>query len=781
MGNISLEYFNKYRYSIRGALGTVYISEPVNWNDDEKVFKRSLDTHGVFINLSNNLEFYVGDENNDGGYDYLKETYNTTGINSVVSLVKEEDISGKWVEAYRGYFDFSTYVQFPYKITIMFNESGLYEKIKARQSEELEVDRLTTMDGDVIPEMKTEIVGLDGRKILIISQLNLTSYKEQVYIPLLESFGNLIISENESIISLDFSGAKEYGAAMIPMTMVAEQDGKTQTIWDYEGLINGATGVIVNASSTGTMFYDEAENPKTLRTSMDIEVAAGPGEQILKMAVKLIRYGGVDSLEPLQEVNLIYVENPVQGEKHTFKADNYDIPLLANESLALMLWINYNPTSIQVETCSVSVTKANITITDETYADPSQAKFIMPFECLDRIINIITGKSKRLISNALGKPENGYDDDGFAALTGLTNGFWVREFNTSMITTSFSDFMDSFSSVWQLGYGIEKIGFEENVRVEHISHFYKEVVTIKLVGNVNNIVRKCAKEYFYSSLNIGYSQPSGTVLYEEVLGLDEYNIQNTYTTPITRIDNRLQNISKYRADSYGTEFARRKPKARFPEEDTRYDLSVMVLDLKRGVSSIFQQRKWDDDFVVPVPFDNYSTGIYSPETATNLRFSPMNTLKRMGYWIKGGFMKNLTEYIRYSSSNGNSKLITLSNIPGSVETAENGNVLCSDLDKNLFNPEIITFAFAVDTKLMKTVNGTTVVNGETIMNYYGLVEFTNEYGDYEYGYLLSLEPNNEGKFELLSSTKRISSVSYVADNNLIITPPKDLNAIDITP
>jgi hypothetical protein len=159
----------------------------------------------------------------------------------------------------------------------------------------------------------------------------------------------------------------------------------------------------------------------------------------------------------------------------------------------------------------------------------------------------------------------------------------------------------------------------------------------------------------------------------------------------------------------------------------------------------------------------------------------MNTLKRWGFWIKGGFMKNLTEYVRYASSNGNSKLTTLSNLPGSVETAENGNLLCSDLDHNLFNPEIISFNCPVDTMLMRQITGSVTINGNTIMNYYGLVEFINEDGKYEYGYLLSVEPDGDGKWDLLSSTKRISSFASVEECEGTIENPFNLNATDITP
>lgn len=777
MESIQTSYFKQFRYYLNSLLGQQEISMPIGWDEDNKIFKRSLDVHGVFISLANDLKFYSGDNDNNGGYEILRENYNTYGINAKVLIIKEENISGVWIEAYRGYLDFSTYFQEKNTITIKINESGLYELIKARGSEEVEVDRTTTMSGAEIAPMESETVYLEGRKILIIDELKVSRSDYRRVIDLASNDGGIILDKNKTEVVLSFRQSVDYSSAIVPITMVAEQAGNVQTIYDYNCPSSDSGWGFGTASSTGNMFYDESTNDKTIKINFDLEIKLAAGPSPSEVRLELVKYGGNLGLEFRSATTLVSALSPATGASIIFQAQDYQVPLLTGESLALVIHERYTSTSA----ISFEIVKANVSIYDETYADPSESKFVMPFETLDRIIHIISDKEHALVSTTLGKKENGYKKDGDASLTGLTNGFWVRQFNTSMITTSFKDFIDSFGCIWQIGYGIEKVGFKEKVRVEHISHFYNELVTIKLNGQPDNITRTCAKEYFYSSLNIGYSQPSGTILYEEVLGLDEYNIQNTYTTPITRVENKLQNISKYRADSYGTEFARRKPKSKYPEEDTRYDLNVMVLDLKRGDGDLFQQRKWEDDFVVPSPFTRDTTGIYSPETATNLRFSPVNTVKRLGYWIKGGFMKNLTEYIRYSSSNGNSALKTLPKGEGEYETAENGNILCSDLDKNLFNPEIIEFEFPVDTKLMNTVSGSTIVDGDTIMNYYGLVEFINYEGELEYGYLLSLEPDGLGKFRLLSSTKRKSKFVYNDCQADSIVPPTNLSAVDNTP
>ena len=768
MGNTLQSYFEKYRYSLKGPLGILYISDPIGWNEDNKVFKRSSEVHGVFTNLSSNLEFYKGDEDNNGGYNYLREIYDVYGVNAVVLLIKEEDVSGVWEEVYRGFFDFSKYSRDSVKISIMFNESGLYEKIKARKSEDLELGRLTTMDGIELNSLKTDLVAFEGRTISINSKLVRT---EGDGIP--QDYGDNIIITNRKDTSeiqakLGVSGFSGRAVAA-PLTMIAEQDGDVQTIYDYNIPIENGEYA---PGTTGIMFYADAKDNVEIEVDFHIEVGRKTNVTLSRLKIDLVKYKDGILYNYKSKEALINVANPIMGQLYSYKASRFKIPLEIGESLCLaIITVGANN-----KTPTVFMGKANITISDETFYEASQAKVILPFEAIDRIVEVVSSSKNSVISNALGRKDIGYKEDGFASLTAITNGFFVRNNPDKNITTSFQDFMKSYNAVWQLGYGIEKIGFKEIVRIEHVSHFYQNIVTMKLGGVPSDITRKCATDYFYSSIEVGYSKPSGASLYEEAQGLDEYNIKNNYTTAITKVDKKLVNESVYRADNYGIEFARRKPYVKFPDQDTRYDLDVMMLDLKKGITNVFNLRKWSDDFVVPEPFNKSTTGVYSPETAYNLRLSPLNTLLRMGFWIKGCLMKNLTEYVRYTSTHGNNLLKTKSIKEGSIEYSENGNILNSDLDKNLFNPDIITFKYPVSNTLLKQVTGKTLVNGEWIMNYYGLVEFVNEDGNYEYGFLLSLEPNKDGSWELLSSTRRINSFNHNANANKNITDPYDLTA-----
>ena len=106
-----------------------------------------------------------------------------------------------------------------------------------------------------------------------------------------------------------------------------------------------------------------------------------------------------------------------------------------------------------------------------------------------------------------------------------------------------------------------------------------------------------------------------------------------------KIEQKYKSTSKYRADSYGAEFARRKSFLKFPTEDTKYDNSIWLFDLIRNpLSSIFSQRLWQDDF------SEEPTGVFSPSTAQNLRLSPFNMLLRHGWKIEINNQNKKGEY-----------------------------------------------------------------------------------------------------------------------------------------
>jgi hypothetical protein len=388
--------------------------------------------------------------------------------------------------------------------------------------------------------------------------------------------------------------------------------------------------------------------------------------------------------------------------------------------------------------------KGLLTWAEDSYFDPTEAPCIRAFDLGQRLTEIFTGvpkfRSDLLMSNETWK------DLCFSC------GGWIRNLRIKTeeeilkdwpMTFSFEELYQSIHAVLPVGYGIVKKGAKQFIALEELRYFFQPRVMIEL-GQVSNVKRETVEDFCFSSLKFGYTKGGK---YEAPLGLDEYNIETTYTTPITVTDKKYEALGPSRADLYAMEQARRKPYKQYPDEDTPYDKDNFLLDAKFMVRSrnkdYFEMRLWQDDF------EQAPTGVYSPKTAGNLRITPANNRNRHSYWFNSATVKYPNDSLRYANSEGNSELKT--KFPGKPEVKENDNILISELSNPMFEPEFIEFEYPFSQELLKKLQGTTLYEGKEINNYYGLVEFTNENNQRERGFLFSAKIKNTIKFKILKS------------------------------
>ena len=753
MSDINQSFVDRVRYTLfHDIIGSIVINEPVGWKEDDKEYARNEDYHGVFAKFSNSSVF-VGEAAEF--INLVKELY---GIQTDLRLTKDvrHPKTDVWEQSYFGYLDMGTWTKEKKGVSLKFNSGGIEEIIKTRESEEVELDRLTTMDGDTIAAMPFQTVEYNGRRIFLKSAL------ENAKAP--DNYGQIDISANgyevsKSIaIPLQITSRSHEELSDVPPYSIGYQDNGSANqmfflISERDRLLN----VNLDLTCTTDVYRRDDVNNAAFRISLTV-FQNGSLFQI-KHRYEMLLVNPVSNFFPQLGSDTLYggVFPPVY---HQLLFGQY-IQLLEGESLAVecLLIANLGDSGIGGSIGHLGIAIRNpickIKIDEDSIFEKTFSKFYLPYEAFERLVQIYTGKKGILKSNALGRLDLGYQADGEASLIGLNHGFWVRGFDAlpastddeqnlfKPLTTSIRNFMDSFSTVTNLGMGIERNGYSEKIIVEDKKYFYNRNVTIKLPNQVKNVKRTMALKYIYSGIELGYDKGGS---YDEAQGLDEYNGKNNFTTIITKTKNIFSRISNYRADSYGKEFCRRKPFMRYPSLDTQYDSDIFLNDLKRGPNNVFNERLWQDDFSQP------PTGIYSAETATNLRLSPFNLLLKHGWEIMAGLTKNITDYIRYSNSTGNSTMTT--RLDGHNEYSENGSIICSELERARYESELIEFDHKVDYEINKLLDDYTIINGEKIYNVYGLIEFINEDNQTEKGWLMSVKPNKEGKWQVLKFNKR---------------------------
>ncbi|OCB77948.1 hypothetical protein [Flavobacterium crassostreae] len=746
MGTINHGYIDRVKYILECEKlnSSMLITEPIGWNEDNKEFARNGEYDGIVAKFSNSLKF-VGN-----GADYIQLAYELHDVMANIKLTKYEKHpkTDKWIKIYWGYLDLMTRKVERNQVSVKFNSGGLQEDLKSREDASFEMDRTTTIDGISIKSIEEQEVYISGRRIFLKSKWDAKNIENNAILSVSSKDGNTR-NQTHGIPFSYISQSHEQGQNVLPESIGTEDVGTAGMM--FLANFDRTREIIIKGSGISFKAAILKSDWELAFFTVRLTTYANGGSYNAKSSTILFHAGvGSATIPDLWDIN-----------NQTITIPDFNIPITVNEgeSVAMEFYIKANLKDLRYKTATFKIAITNIKgsflAEEDSSFDASTAKCYLVHDVLDHLASICSNSKKVFYSDYFGRKDLGYEVNGFGAFIGLTHGFALRGFNKLPIpdpdngienlykpmTTSLRDAFTSLKSVFNIGVGIEEINGKERIRVEDMSFFYNNNVTVKLPNQVKKITRSTASDYYWPSIEIGYEKGGEN---EEAQGLDEPNGRSNFTTFINKGKNSYSQLSKYIGGMYPKEFTRRKPRKKYPTEDTKYDNDIFLLDLKRATSGLFEERKWQDDF------SKQPTGIFSPETATNLRLSPVNMLLRHGWLIATALTKFATEKIRYSSSTANSQLKT--QLKTQSEYSENGDIFNSELTKPRFVPEWIEFEHECTFDLMQLIQSSTLINGKLVQNFYGTFEFINEKNQTEKGFLFNLKPN-EGKWKLLKANR----------------------------
>lgn len=729
MLNINPTYNPRVRYELRAKnLDSLVVTEPEGWRSDGMEFQRHEQYHGIFPVFSENLKFV------DNGADYITLVKETQGVQAELQLVKDEmhPHTGQYVRTYSLNLDLSTYNFQDGTVSIKINSSGIEQDVKSRDNEKIEIERADTIDGSPLDPIANRYLLLDGRKIFLRSEL---------------------INSEENTISTN----SPYNSP--PLHKEIDSDELVVDTFEH---IDGTWFVGYNPGDDTQsfpqdqqFFYFRSDRSRTLHIGLDIQLnisfnLSGISNQFWKIRLQKSKYVEGGEATHVAFYTIATINGSGSSAEQTLSYNNanspFEVDLLEDECLCLVYQF---PQSIQGFQNHITPIYDRVIVTEDSEYPHSWTKVIFGHELAERIVEIITNKKGAFYSKALGRKEIGYASDGFASFTAHAHGHWVRLFakependdnKYKPFSISWKQFIQSYFAIWDLGMGIEKNGYQEKIRIESIKDFYRPVITIRLPNQVTGFKRYYDTSRIFSAFEIGYEKGGE---YEEAMGLDEYNGKSNFISNITRVKNSFNAISSVRADSYGVEFIRRKPRGKFPTTDTNSDSDVFAFHSKKlAGANLYALRKWQDDF------EQAPTGVYSPETAYNLLFSPSYLMQRHGWEIGAGLTQYPNEKIKLGSSTANSRMTT--KLIGGQELSQNTPIKNSELGRARYVAEWIEFEHPVDFDVHEQLTGTTVIGAERekISNLYGLVEFTYKEQTYR-GFLFNVKPNGDGKWKVL--------------------------------
>ena len=727
------QHTDRVRYTLSHEIEpSLIILEPDGWKDDGKELVRNETYEGIFTKFSNSLVF------KGNAATYINKIKDTYGKDSPIRLLREErhPTTDVWTDSYDGFLDLFKWAEDKNGVKAKFNASGLEKTLKAKRNKKVEIERLTDLYGNTLPELPTYTIEDSGRKVFLLSNLE----------------ANNLVSIQTYISSV---GETKQSTIAFPMIVKTESDDLVVT--PFPQVFNGSYATH-NASGTD-MFYLDNDRLKIVKIKIklsfliEVENIFRPHNSNQFITLNINKYNNSTDLDYVESLEVYNDPNPLNSASRRIDIDHeVSITLDVGESLSFAISTGgtFGSTTLGIGARgyfihNYSQINGFLNVEENSYFPTTSLKVVMAHEKAKRLIEIITGRSDAFYSEILGRTELGYTQDGIHAFKGYTCGHWNRGFNKlpeddenkyKPYTTSFKDFMNDLLVTEGLGLEIEKVGFKERIVIKDSKDFYLPFTTLRF-GQVSNVKRKTIEKKGFSDVSIGYEKGWEN---EEAMGLDETNAQSDFSLPLdTQDENIFKRVSKYIYGSYPREFSRRKQIASFPTEDHRLDKNIFGLSLKR-IYNTFAFKYWQDD-LAQIP-----TGVYAPDTATNLLYSPINLLLKHAWHFKTGLTKKLNKFIIFTSAEGNTNLKTKKT--GQSEYKENQDILLSTLDKAMFIDEEITFNYEIDFLLLKEIEGYSLINGKKVRNFYGRIEFINEKGNKETGYLKSLKPNNN-EFKLI--------------------------------
>lgn len=739
MDNIERIRITKYTlYS--DAFGLLLLDqEPKGSRNDKRSTTRDARSRGFNEKISISLEFY------GEAADYLSTVYNQYGISERVLLTKyvkdDTSLSEDWKLWYVQEFDFRTFSENKEKgyVTVDAFYGGLQSDINDNRSKKLNIIEDEAINGAPLNTLKTYPFTPQVRGIYTDSLLrNAPVSNFRINTTTMGGFARFSRSiPNKVIYNTIPDDVKEAWMADITWNDKVHSDNS-----------------VFNVLDTGNALFYRAEYQRDLDFIIKVRFKVVKLEQknssgeSMKVRFQQATYDSDtgQSFYTSQDLLTIADLEAAVGSEYTV-----DITVSRTVYIEQSVGVVFSVESALSDGylgVYLDVLESQVHIIDKTVYEVTNSRCIKPFDFFDRIIAKITGTEGLFRSDIFG-PGGKYEH------RVIDNGFFARNFpyeyedsdgevKKTQFTTSFQEAFNSLNYMEPLAWWVEVEGNKEVLRIEDAKYTQKNFVGVELT-DVSDIVETAAPKDYFAEISIGHKK---SVEYEAVNGLEEPNGKSEFVTHATRGEGKYSIESSYRTDPIGYELTRRFQFKNFSQKDTKFDRDIWMHDAKfLNETDGYTHNLWDDLDEDGVQLFEYAPkGIYDPETAWNLRFSPMNALfYGHGYSVVRGLYHRPGESIRFVSSNANRSMITKRT--GQIELAEDGAIQISDFEKPLIEATKIQMKFDMTQELEEKFFGNIDINTDLIPRIFGLIKFPSENEDV-YGRLIRIDSDDEGKLTL---------------------------------
>ena len=780
----------EFKYDLTYSGGTITLDrDPVGWEDAVLKLKRDTDYHGVFKEYTFDLQFHcLG-----GGKPEIDGDYDTHGIQADVTIAisykcAEDD---SYTEIFDGKLDFSKYERTKDFTTVTIIRNDLSKIVMSRMDTDVELSTLDAIDGGTLTDYTYANYDLNMHCKKVLKQTE---------------FGGACGINRR--YRLGFTGVLSYDH-WYEWTTLEESNSFTGSndfdliLDDYNaGQINSSSelDIEVNPNAPGTLnpapshIFEANENtPSTIDIDYsfsgnftDFPFGVGSGTRGYNSDVTIRIYKGTGSLAGASLVHTSaavvssYTANFNQTESQNFNiSGSYQATSVSSGDRFWVVFFGtyFSPPPIaSIVDLRWNFQNNSVIFSADTDFDETKARVWAVHEALSRVCESITGQVSPSASTGItafyssffGRTNSqpvSYLDNGCGSFTALTNGAMIREFFPLEdagsvlcydsvrrgVFMSLGSIFEAMNTIYNVGLGVEYKTDRYAVVVEPKTYFYDKTTTILSCPNIDELTMRFESEWCYNDAVIGFDKWE----VEDFNGTDEPITKQHRALPgLRQLKNEYNAVTKFVAAMYAIEYTRRQSVKELGTTDTDFDNDNFVIALNRAVDAYTNEPSALDEAEKDENFASV-TGLFEPDTAYNLRFSPVRCLLRhlnvLGSGLTKGisgndkkliFSKGYNNYEMTGDMDSDGCAGDFTANPITETTTISWDEANARLNEPLWVPEVYTFDYPLSfSEWLSLVNSP-----------YGVVEFSETSANFKKGYILNLDYQiNKGlaTFELL--------------------------------
>jgi hypothetical protein len=263
-------------------------------------------------------------------------------------------------------------------------------------------------------------------------------------------------------------------------------------------------------------------------------------------------------------------------------------------------------------------------------------------------------------------------------------------FTAPKLKISWSEFYEGYNVPCNLSSFIRN----QILNVEKKEDVFKPTIQ-QAMGEVTDLVVNTAKDFHYNVVKVGYPNTDT----EGVNGRDEFNVTQTYTSPITRVSKVYELISKIIASMYEIEITRINLDGKTTTDDNNDNRNFFLHVEKTSTTGSGTQ---------PATFykllrNTYTSvsGLLNPASSFNLELHPELCLYRHGNMLRSIFYWQDAKDLVFQTSDKNGNVTVMN---GAAKYIGNKNIRIGILSAPLFIPLTLKYSSPMPYDFVQTMD-----------------------------------------------------------------------------